>query len=406
MPIPRIKAAVEYLANPFTYRAPDGTLKKLTLTEKIKAIAVLILFGPLGPLLFYLYTDRLKKAHIQVLSGSRIPAEKSALERRQSLGQWIPAIDRLCKEIDPLYTRLEGLLKTLTASDETAKRAGIEEAVPLLKQLTSNLQTIEGCVKNFLEKTVTCGYSEVRKAQEELKPLAEKIGEIPYLLQRLLESLPIHADQLDKELNLLDMLPQKHRNSRLSSLLKTDFEIHPIDGDGACGARSLAVGILDPWILEMRKTDLEGAKQREIAFTTKLRKEVADYMEENVKNLDEGKKNNSNGSEPFDYRSFCVGKPAPEGVGEKEGEEIKFDEYIKRIRDPKGWFGEQEMAAAARLYRTCIHIYTAGSVTVINGHLQPKKFWIQGEEFTNTKGPVSLFHSGNHYQIMTRRKIS
>lgn len=401
---------IEHLKNPFTFKTPAGTTERLIRSQRITAVALFILGLSLaivgGPLIFYAYTASMKSRRFKQIE-KELEQERKLPLFEQLIKKVVPRIPDFAdkfRAVNPLSEQVKTLLdQCKKAKNEDEQRIFLLQLGGVLDKLKKTNNDIHNRLQRFLEKKEgdSAAQGQVCKALDELKRYEWQVDYAFNDLSALIQAFPINAQNLDQEVKLLNVMPVQSQHSRLQRLLRTQFEIHPIGGNGACGAHSLANGIW-PHLLELRKTDREQAMREEARLALQLRHEVIDWIEENVKNVIHNEANpknlkkNSDGSEPFDFRIWCMERPGPEG---RLPEEISFEDYIKEMRQPYTWFGQGEVTAAAQKYRKRIETYAPGCVEVANNRLKLKENVVLGAEFA-TK-PICLYQSGGHYEIMT-----
>ncbi len=301
----------------------------------------------------------------------------------------LPPSKDLLEEVKLLSDKVKTLLNQCKSeSDEAKKRQELLQIGAQLRELKIQAKDMSDQMARFLERAhdpklylAPLFIQRVNTTFEELNPLQDFVKGVPAQLQALVEALPL-TNNMQEEIALINYLPSHMQRSRFEALLATQYVRYQIHGDGACGARSLTNGVW-PEILELRKTDPIEAKQKEDEYSLKLRREVADYML----------------AHRADFEPFCDRLPGPDGAGGSE--EIRFEDYIKGIREPHAWFGQQELRAAAEVYKKRIHTFFLGSVQVVNNKLQPRDELIYGAEFTNA--PIPIYHMGGHYEVMTEK---
>lgn len=439
----KLSQIVDQIQHPFTIHTKDGKNIRVPTSqiEKIKAVALLILGALLGVLpglyLFYTYTEQLRNRHLRQLRltyheepkptpvelpkpperpkepESSIPPPppplpppppkpiETATMRRQELGCFIPAL----ADVDPMSEKLSMWLDMCRkASTEVEQRSHIKQTGSSGKALLRQIKDSSTEINKLLKEPGITGDMREKMilVKEELSPLEATVKAVFATLASLINKLPIKTSSLQEEIELLTLVDSTQlQRDKFREIIDKQFKRHSILGDGACGARSLANGLW-PEVLLNYKERGEKVDEAEGDVAIELRNKVANFMVENVNNVRAKKLTNANGTEAVDYSKFCAGMPAPEGAGEKR--DITFEEYITSIREPRAYFGNQEMSAAAEYYKRRIEVYTAGSVGVdSHNKLVPREDYIFGRDYLD-QPPICLYHTGNHYEIMTLKK--
>lgn len=400
---------IEHLKSPFTFKTPEGKTARLIRSERITAIALFILGLSLaivgGPLIFYTYTGILKNKRYQKLEQEhQIQLRLANMSPLEKAGRLIPELANKCALVKPLGAKVATLLdQCKKAKDEVSQRLQLLELGRALKEFKTINKEIDDRTTRYIgeKQGNVAQVLEICKAKEELKPYEFQVDYAYSDMSALIDKLPLNARNREEEVKLLKNVPAGLQLSRFQKLLESQFIRHSVGGDGACGAHSLALGIW-PHLLELRKTNYAEAMREEHRYALHLRNEIVDWMEHNVNNVIHNEKNpqnkirNSDGSEPMDFRAFCIELPGPEA---RVIQEVTWDEYLAAMRQPYAWFGNSELTAAAGKYHVCIHTYKADSVDVVNNRLQPIDECMFGKE--HKKVPIDVYHNGGHYEIMT-----
>lgn len=403
------------ILHPWSFKTIDG--KKITLSrdERIKSIAMLIIGLPLafvgGPLLFYTYTTICKKRQIRKLEhldgnfsnvGNWFSEVAARIAGRniEKIAGLLPKYASDLRALHPLSKKIKSLLEQAKKTkDEPALRELLQELGNSLRKLHAHNSEIENRL-NLFRQTSKCN----TKAQEKIDPAQQELEDYQRLeadaytdMAEMVDSLPIHPGDLENELKLLKGIPYGQQIDRFRKILKTQFIIHNVTGDGACGPRSLSNGIW-PKLLEWRHQHEDQTHPEEEALALRLRNEVVDYMEENVNNVKNNKKRNADGTEAIDYRNVCCDNDVD------DLDTHFFQTYTKDMRKKSTWFGEQEMKAAGHKYgvkeNVNVLIFSPDSVEVKNNRLYPLDEYRSG----NPRGrKIFLFHSGGHYEVMSPR---
>ncbi|MCE5318504.1 MAG: hypothetical protein LLG04_14225 [Parachlamydia sp.] len=408
----------QHIIHPWSFKTIDGKKIELSRIEKIKSIVMLILGLPLaivgGPLLFYTYTNICKNRKIKKLERlegdfSDIGiwyteiAAKIAGKNLEKIADLLPQHAAKLRALHPLSKQIKSLLdQCKVTKDEPTLRSLLLQLGGSLKKLHDYNSEIENRLNIFIQKPEcnTAAREKIDQAQEERESYQEMEREAYSDMATMVDTLPIHPGDMENEIKLLKGIPYGQQIGRFRKILQSQFVVHDVIGDGACGPRSLSNGIW-PKLLQWRQKHGDQTSPEEEALAEQLRNEVVDYMIENVNNVKNNKKYNDDGTEALDYRSFCA--PDAPGGGDDDPD-VLFQRYADNMRRKSVWFGDQEMKAAARKYGAkegvFVMTFSPDGVEVKNNRLYPREQYC----FGNPKGRrIFLFHSGGHYEVMSPR---